>query len=59
MSNFPYAGPIEERIPGAPMHCKTTLPNHDCPQKRAGCLGCTFNWSHRCRLCRGRVARLD
>jgi len=38
-----YAGPVEERIPGAPMHCHTTLPNHDCPQLRAGCLGCTLS----------------
>jgi hypothetical protein len=41
---FPHAGPVEERIPGAPMHCRTILPNHDCPQLRAGCLGCTLNW---------------
>jgi hypothetical protein len=37
-----YAGLVEERIPGAPMHCHTVMPNHDCPQLRAGCLGCTF-----------------
>jgi len=38
-----FAGPVEEIILGAPMHCRTTLPNHDCPQLRAGCLGCTLS----------------